>query len=318
MATTVDHHAPATGQPSSPRPAGRLAGRFRGQGVSRGLRILLLLTPALFVVIVLYGGGVALALSQSLGYLPFIGQRDISLDAYSRIAGDTAFRASVGLTFRLAITSTVVSAVLAIAAGMLLRSTRRGQRLTTFLFQLNLPVPHLVGGAAMLLLFTQSGVVSRLAYAVGVVDSASAFPALTNDRLGFAIMAEYIWKEVPFIGVVVLAALQGDIRPFEEAAQVLGANAWQRFRYVILPLLMPGVLSTAIIVFAFTFGSFEVPFLLGQPFPAVLPVLAYRQYVDVDLASRADAMAISMLIAAMVSVLVLGYLRLSSKQRRER
>jgi putative spermidine/putrescine transport system permease protein len=295
-----------------------LVRRFRSQGVSGGLRIVLLLTPALFVVVVLYGGGVALALSQSLGYLPFIGQREVSLDAYSRIAGDTAFRASVWLTFRLAITSTVVSAVLAVAAGMLLRSTRRGQRITTFLFQLNLPVPHLVGGAAMLLLFSQSGVVSRLAYAVGVVDSASAFPPLTNDRLGFAIMAEYIWKEVPFIGVVVLAALQGDIRPFEEAAQVLGASSWQRFRHVILPLLMPGVLSTSIIVFAFTFGSFEVPFLLGQPFPAVLPVLAYRQYIDVDLASRADAMAISMLIAFMVSLLVLGYLKLSSKQRRER
>lgn len=318
MSAPADQDVVVADEPGAPLPARRRTNRFRGRGLGVGLRILLLLAPALFVVIVLYGGGVALALSQSLGYLPFIGQREFSLEAYARIADDTAFRASVWLTFRMAITSTVVSAVLAVAAGMMLRGTRRGQRITTFLFQLNLPVPHLVGGAAMLLLFTQSGVVSRIAYALGVVDSASAFPPLTNDRLGFAIMAEYIWKEVPFIGVVVLAALQGDIRPFEEVAQVLGANAWQRFRYVILPLLMPGVLSTSIIVFAFTFGSFEVPFLLGQPFPAVLPVLAYRQYVDVDLASRADAMAISMLIALMVSVLVLGYLRLSSKQRRER
>lgn len=287
------------------------------RSLGQPVRIALLLAPALSVVVVLYGGGVVLALSQSLGYLPFIGQHEVSLDAYARIVGDRAFQASVWLTLRLAITSTVVSAVLAIAAGMLLRGTRRGQRFTTFLFQLNLPVPHLVGGAAMLLLFAQSGLVSRLAFSLGVVDSAAAFPALTNDRLGFAIMAEYIWKEVPFIGVVVLAMLRGEVKPFEEAAQVLGASAWQRFRYVVLPLLMPGVASTAIIVFAFTFGSFEVPLLLGQPFPAALPVLAYRQYIDPDLASRADAMAISLLIAMMISLLVLAYLRASAKQRRE-
>ncbi|MBA2316604.1 MAG: ABC transporter permease subunit [Euzebyales bacterium] len=278
----------------------------------------MLLSPALLVVVVLYGGGVALAFSQSLGYLPFIGQREVSLGAYQRLIGDQAFQASLWLTLRLAITSTVVSAVLAIAGGMLIRGTRRGQRLSTFLFQFNLPMPHLVGAAAMLLLLSQSGLVSRLAFSLGIVDSASAFPALNNDRLGVAIMAEYIWKEVPFIGVVVLAALRGEVQPYEEAAQVLGATAWQRFRYVILPLLMPGVLSTCIIVFAFTFGSFEVPYLLGQPFPAVLPVLAYRQYTDVDLASRAEAMAISFVVALLVSVMVLVYLRLSSKQRRER
>ena len=83
------------------------------------------------------------------------------------------------------------------------------------------------------------------------------------DRAGTAIQLTFLWKEVPFIGIVVLAVLQGIGPQYEEIAQTLGANRWQRFRYVLLPLIMPGVLSTSIIVFAFVFANYEIPLLLG-------------------------------------------------------
>lgn len=284
----------------------------------RRLRLVLLLAPALAVVVVLYGGGLALGLAQSFGYLPFIGQRTFSLDAYTGLVDDVAFRRSLGLTFRLALSATFLSAVLAVAAALLVRRTRRGRRLVTFLFQLNLPIPHIVGGTAMLLLLSQSGLVSRLAFAAGLTEGTADFPALTNDAVGWGIMAEYLWKEVPFIGIVVLAALQGGIDELEDVARTLGASAWQRFRHVTLPLVTPAVTSTSIIVFAFTFGSYEIPFLLGRPFPSVLPVLAYRQYANPDLNARGEAMAISMVIAVLVSCLVLVYMRLTDRALRGR
>lgn len=296
-------------------PAGRTPGARRWRPRA-GLRVALLLAPALAVVLLLYGGGLVMGLLQSFGWLPFLEQRALSADAYGRLFADPGFMASLWLTLRLSLTATAVSAVLAVAAALLIRSTRRGRRVVTFLFQLNLPVPHIVGGAAMLLLLAQSGTLARIATAAGIVDAPSDFPPLVNDRFGAGILAEYIWKEVPFIGVVVLAALGGGIAEFEEVASTLGANAWQRFRYVILPLVMPAVLSTSIIVFAFTFGSFEIPFLLGQPFPTVLPVLAYRAYNNPDLSFRADAMAISMIIALLISLLVLAYLHLSNRYLR--
>ncbi len=128
-----------------------------------------------------------------------------------------------------------------------------------------------------------------------------------------SIIAEYVWKEVPFIGVVVLAALAGGTRDYEDLARSLGAGWWQRLRHVILPHIAPGVLSTSIIVFAFSFGAYEVPFLLGQPYPSTLSVLAYLNYTDVDLGARSEAQAINMVIAAIVVVLALIYLRLSSR-----
>ncbi len=78
---------------------------------------------------------------------------------------------------------------------------------------------------------------------------------------------------------------------YEEVAQTLGAGPWQRFRHVLLPLVMPGIISTSIIVFAFLFGSFEIPLLLGVRYPNTLPVTAYRAYIDPDLSRRPEAMA---------------------------
>ena len=69
-------------------------------------------------------------------------------------------------------------------------------------------------------------------------------------------------------------------------------------------VITPAIVSTSVIVFAFGFGAFEVPFLLGQPYPSALPVLAYRAFTDVDLNARSEAMAISMVIAVITAVAV--------------
>jgi len=65
-----------------------------------------------------------------------------------------------------------------------------------------------------------------------------------------------------------------------------------------------------VLVFAFSFGSYEVPALLGRPYPAGLPVVALQYQQDVDLNSRPEAMAVAVLIAVVVAVVVAGYLAL--------
>jgi putative spermidine/putrescine transport system permease protein len=105
--------------------------------------------------------------------------------------------------------------------------------------------------------------------------------------------------------------LQSVSEDYENVARNLGANRWQRFRYVLWPLMLPGMLRASILVFAFTFGSFEVPYLLGQTYPAALPVLAYRHYHDVDLNARPEAMAMSMVIAVIIVLLILIYMKLA-------
>lgn len=288
----------------------------RPPGVPRALRIALLLTPALLVVVVLFGGGLAQAVAQSLGHQPFLPGGDLSLDAYRALWTDPAVRASIGITLRVALVSTAAAAVLGTAAALLVRSLGRHRRGFAALLQVTLPLPHAVAALAMILLLGQSGALSRVAAGLGLIDAPSGFPALTQDAFGWGIIASYVWKEAPFVAVVVLAALSSGVSELEDAARALGATAAQRLRHVLAPVLAPAVAGASVLVFAFTLGSYEVPFLLGRPFPATLPVVAYQRFRDPDLAARPLAMAIAVLTALLVGACAVAYLSLSDRLRR--
>jgi putative spermidine/putrescine transport system permease protein len=199
--------------------------------------------------------------------------------------------------------------VIAVAAALLLRQSFAGRRATGFLFRLNLTVPHVVGAIGILYLFSQSGFFARMAWQVGLIAGPGTFPALVFDPRAIGILLHYVWKEVPFIGLVVLAQMQALGTDHESVARTLGAGRWQAFRHVLLPLILPGVLAASAIVFAFTFGSYEVPLLLGPSHPQALPVLAYRAYTDVDPAARPQAMAMAVVIALLSGAMIWAYLR---------
>lgn len=284
-----------------------------------GMRIALLLTPALAVVVVLFGGGLALGVAQSLGYQPFLDGWHWSLDGYRALGDDRAVRASLGLTLRVSLLATTLAVVLGVAAALLVAQLRRGRRAMTLVLTSTLPVPHLVGAVTMLLLLSQSGVLSRIGFAFGLTGAPADFPALTADRFGWGIVADYVWKEAPFVAVVTLAALSRELRELTEVASTLGAGGWQRLRHVTLPLLAPAISTAAILVFAFTAGSYEVPALLGSPYPATLPVVALQQYQDSDLSSRPQAMATLVVLAALIAAVTAAHLatfgRLAGRRR---
>ena len=277
------------------------------------LTIAVLLAPAILVILLLFMGGLITGFLRSLGYFPLIGLNDFNFDAYSAIFTDNGFIRSFVLTFHIAFTSTLIASILAVASAMLLRPAFRGKRFVQFIFSLNLTIPHLVGAVGVLYLFSGSGLVSRLATGAGLIDSPAGFPAMVNDPWAIGIIIQYVWKEIPFIGVIVLAILLSVGEDYESVARSLGANRWQAFRNVTLPLIMPGVVSASVIVFAFTFGAFEIPWLLGSTFPKALPVLAFESYTDVDLAARPQAMAMAMVIAVMSSLMILAYMKVSRR-----
>jgi putative spermidine/putrescine transport system permease protein len=168
----------------------------------------------------------------------------------------------------------------------------------------------------MLYLLSQSGFFARMAFQVGVIARPGEFPALVHDPRAIGIILAYVWKEVPFIGLVLLAQMQALGQDHESVARSLGASRWQAFRHVLLPMILPGLLAACVIVLAFTFGAYEVPLLLGASHPQALPVLAFRTYTDVDLAARPEAMAMAVVIALLSAVMIAALLRLTRAMAR--
>jgi len=273
------------------------------------VKIALLLAPALVVIGVLFAGGLLAALVQSLGYLPAIGMAEVNLDAYREVLTGEDFLDSLFLTVYVAGASTSAATVLAVLAAMALR--RSSGRLAALVFQLPITIPHLVAAVGIALVISQTGLGARLAVTLGLIGEPKDFPVLLYDRYSIGIIVTYVWKETPFIALVVLASLRGVAADLEDVARTLGAGSWQRFWYVVFPVISPGIVAASLIVFSFTFGAFEVPYLLGKTYLTILPVMAYNEYRDIDLSARPVAMAINIVIAAVTAAFAAAYLRLA-------
>jgi putative spermidine/putrescine transport system permease protein len=295
-------------QPSR-RPGQPLANQVRSALSEVPWQAYLLVLPAFSIVAVLFGGGLILAFLQSVGLLGILTDGTFSLEAYALALSSRAFWQSLGLSLYIAFTATALSTLLSIGLAMLLQGAGRW---ASFACQLTLPIPHLVGIAGILLLLSPSGVLSRLLFGLGLIGSDQDFPLLVNDRANIGVMVHFLWKEIPFMTLILLAVLRG-IRPeYGMQARALGASPWQCFWHVTLPLLRPGIVSASLIVFGFIFGSFEVPFLLGSTSPKTLPILVYQAFTNVDLGQRSVAIALGLVLSAISIGLIALYLWLGS------
>lgn len=273
------------------------------------MRIWLMLAPALVVIGGLFGGGLALGVLRSLDYMPVIGLDQPGLTAWARVLADGDTWRALALSLWIALASTLISAIIAVGAALLLRRAFRGRAAVSFLVQLNLTIPHLVGAIGILYLLGQSGSFARLAAATGLIARPADFPAVIWDPAAIGIITAYVWKEVPFITLVTLATLQSVGAEYEAGARTLGARPAQALRHVLWPLIRPGVLAASAIVFAFTLGAYEIPALLGASYPKALPILAWERFTDPDLATRPEAMVLALLIALVSAILIIAALR---------
>jgi len=275
-----------------------------------------MVAPALVVVVVLFGGGLVLGLIQSLGHLPAAGLKSLTFKHFVNIMGDPDFARSLILTLYVALSATAVAAVMSMVMAIFLLSLSEKSRLIHFIFQIPLTVPHLVIAVAMVFMLTPSGLLSRLIVKLGLIDSSAAFPLLINDRWAIGIILTYVWKEIPFITLMILSVLRRSGVELLEVGRTLKADRWQRFRYITLPVIAPSLGAACLIVFAYTFGAFEVPFLLGQTYPMMLPVWAYKNYSDVDLLARPEGIATGLIIAGIIVVAIVFSQLLTQAARR--
>ena len=266
------------------------------------LLIWVALVPALGLIGVLIGASLLYGVAQSLGYLSIIGKTQISLDAYHNLLlGAGEFWPALGFSLWISVASTALATLGALMIAVALSSRRpTADGAALLLLNMNLAFPHLVWAVALSLLLAQSGLLARIAVTFGFISVPAEFPVLVRDRAGVGIIMHYVSKEVPFLALVVLAVLRTQGSAYDRVAENLGASPWQRLRYVTLPLVLPGLLACAALVFAFVFGAYEVPALLGVRYPRSVAVLALEYFANPDLNRRAEGMAISMIMGAIV------------------
>ena len=277
------------------------------------VKITLALLPIILLIFLFFIYPIAITFERSL---QDVSGNYIGFDRYAALLGNKYFISAFWYTLELAVISTVISAILAIVIAMALRETFVGKKLTLFLYQTNISIPHVAVAVMIIMLLSQTGLLSAIAYQLGMIDSWTAFPKLVQGSSSFGTIVSYTLKFTPFIGIAVLGILQSFSRDYEDQSSTLGIGKIRTFFHITLPAIKPAVYSTSMIVFCFAFGSYEVPTLLGKS--QTLSMLAFNTYYNpYNPAARFDGYAISMIIAAITLTITAIYLYISFSPKKE-
>ncbi|MEL7564749.1 MAG: ABC transporter permease subunit [Dehalobacterium sp.] len=271
-----------------------------------------LLLPILLLGVV-FLLGIGNALIQSLGYIPAFNMTDFTFQYYQEIFQEPTLLASIRVSLVIALVSAVLAAVIGVilSAALVLNGKVRGKILQ--MIKMPILIPHAVVALFIIMFFSQNGLLARILHALNFLDVQGDFPALLFSPNNIGIIIAYLWKEIPFVAYFVLALMASINTTLGEAAENLGASGIKSFLYVTLPLCLPAVNKAFLIIFAYSFGAYELPFLLGATLPKALPVQAYVEYISPDLHHRPYAMAMNGVMLLITLVISAAYYLLSSK-----
>ena len=171
-------------------------------------------------------------------------------------------------TLTIAFISTISATIIGTLAALAIQ--RYDFRLKSFSqLSLYIPIviPEIVMGIGILVLFSQ--VFTFLNGALGLAADSRLTMGLPT------VIVSHIAFSVPFVTLVVQARLQGFDKSFEEAAMDLGANELVTFWRVTLPMILPGVLSGALLAFTLSLDDFVITFFTTGPGATTLPIYVY-------------------------------------------
>jgi spermidine/putrescine transport system permease protein len=222
---------------------------------------------------------IAMGFNESSDYeLPF----RFSLIWYQQLAGNEVLWTAGRNSVLLAVVSTIVTTIVGTTAALAMSRYRvRGHAILQVLLLPPMAVPWLILATSMLVFFYHSGIGRGL----------------------HAMLLAHVALSLPYVIVVVGARFQSFSADLEEASATLGANPWQTFIRVTLPMIAPGVAAAALFAFAISFDQFVTSYFLAPPGVTTLPV---EIYASIRKGFTPEVNAISTIIMV-VSMLLLGF-----------
>lgn len=206
--------------------------------------------------------------SQTIGETEFVGLKN-----YITLWGDPAFRESLTVTLKFAITVVLIEMVLGVGLALLLDRNIRGMSVLRTLFILPMMIAPVVVGLMWRYMYHPTvGTFNRFLKSLGF----EGVDWLGQNALMSVIIAD-IWQWTPFIFILTLAALQSLPRSALEAARIDGATGWQQIWHIKLPLMMPVLIVTCLLRLIDAFKVLEVILVMTEGGPGLsTEILALR------------------------------------------
>lgn len=242
----------------------------------------------------------------------------IGLHNYRIILQDRAFQESFRLSITFVVSAVILEILLALGIALLLNRNFWGRGFVRTLSLLPWAVPSVVNGVMWKwILNPRYGALNGMLMSLGIIDKYIIW--LGNKKLAMlmVVLAD-VWKETPFIMLLILAALQTIPTTLYEAAKVDGANKLQTFFHVTLPLIQPVLFVAIALRTIWALKSFDLIYSLtaGGPSNATSVIGFYtymKSFISLDFGKGA---AVAYIMTVIVFILVLIYQRLIYREVR--
>jgi spermidine/putrescine transport system permease protein len=256
-------------KPSSPRLF--KVGNFPGFGIWSVIAFLYLYAPLVALVIFSFNANRTVTLWTGF-----------SLDWYRKAFANDQIQSAVWNSVIVGVIATLASTIIATLAALVMVRGKsfRTKGLVTSTLMLPLIIPEIVTAIATLIFFAAIGL---------------------KLGLGNIIIAHIVFC-IPFAYLPIQARLQSMDATLEQAARDLYASPWQAFRRVTLPLLMPGIISGALLAFVTSFDDFIITLMVAPAGATTLPIYIYSM---VRLGITPEVNAVSTVILAVSIFIVL-------------
>jgi ABC-type sugar transport system permease subunit len=235
----------------------------------------------------------------------------VGLGNFIDIVKDRTFWETIGRTAYFTFVSVGLELVLGLVIAQLINSKPFGWKFIRFSLIIPWAMPTIVNGAMWRWIYSGDfGALNGLLMQLGLIKH--YIPFLTNPvtAMNLVIVAD-IWHVVPFVALILQAAMAGLSVELDEAAEVDGASAWQRFWYIRLPLLRPAILIALIIRTVEAFRVFDLVYIITSGGPAYGTVtISYLTYMNsFTFGKLGTGSALSFLISIFTIIMAVIYIR---------
>jgi multiple sugar transport system permease protein len=275
--------------------------------------LLLLPTVTLLGLFIAYPfvKGVMLSVTDSRVGVPghFVG-----LQNFANVWQDGIFRVAVWNTCVYTFVATVFKLALGLWLAVLLNRHFRGKALTRAFILLPFIIPTVLSTLAWKWMFDPTfSVINWGLFRLGLIHARINWLGDPNLAL-ISVIIVNIWRGLPFYAITLLAGLQTISPELHEAAAIDGARAWQRFRHVTWPLLLPVTLVVTLFSVIQTFADFQLVYVLTGGGPAnatqLFATYAYQIGIGTGLLSQGATISLAVFpVLLLVVVFQLFYIR---------
>lgn len=238
----------------------------------------------------------------------------VGLRNFMRLTRDSGFRISFSNTIYYTAVSVPLTIALALFLAVLLNQRVRGIKWfrTIYFFP---EISSIIAVAVVwnMLYHPTMGPINNILQSIGV-ENPPGWTASVKWAMPAVILMS-VWKQVGYYMVMFLAGLQGIPEQLYEAATIDGANSWQKFRYITLPLLSPTTFLVSILLVINSFKVFDQIVIMtdGGPGRATNVLVYYIYYQAFTLFRFGYASAIATVLFALVLIVTIIQFRMENK-----